>query len=110
SSGCPASSSMTRWRKRPWSSRAARSRTPPPTHRRTKRTIPMWRSFAGALAAIALALAPAWAEDSYPVTVEHAFGETVIEEFPERIVTLSWMSQEAIIALGESPVAIQHQI
>ncbi|WMT90731.1 iron-siderophore ABC transporter substrate-binding protein [Pelagibacterium sp. H642] len=70
----------------------------------------MWRSFAGALAATALALAPAWAEDSYPVTVEHAFGETVIEGFPERIVTLSWMSQEAIIALGESPVAIQHQI
>jgi iron complex transport system substrate-binding protein len=69
----------------------------------------MSRIFAGALVATALASTPGWAQDAYPVTVEHAFGETVIEDFPERILTLSWMSQEAIIALGESPVAIQYQ-
>lgn len=48
-------------------------------------------------------------QDAYPLTIEHAFGETEIAGKPERIVTLSWMSQEAIIALGETPVAIQFQ-
>lgn len=61
-----------------------------------------------AVLAVSMA-APAIAQDAFPVTIEHAFGETVIENKPERIVTLSWMSQEAIIALGEMPVAIQFQ-
>ncbi len=41
-----------------------------------------------------------------PVTIEHAFGETTIEETPERVVTLGWGSTDAALALGVVPVAI----
>ena len=41
-----------------------------------------------------------------PVTIEHAFGETTIEETPERVVTWGWGSTDAALALGVVPVAI----
>ena len=70
----------------------------------------MRRSFAAAsLLAAAFTAAPALAQDAFPVTIAHVFGETVIEQKPERILTISWMSQEAIIALGETPIAMQRQ-
>lgn len=43
---------------------------------------------------------------AFPVTIPHAFGETTIEEAPERVVTLGWGSTDAAIALGTVPVAI----
>ncbi|MDO4291915.1 MAG: iron-siderophore ABC transporter substrate-binding protein [Eubacteriales bacterium] len=43
-------------------------------------------------------------EVSYPITITHAFGETVIEEKPERIVTLGWENQDTPLALGVVPV------
>lgn len=43
------------------------------------------------------------------VTIEHAFGEAVIEERPERIVTLGWGSTDAAVALGEIPVGMEIQ-
>jgi iron complex transport system substrate-binding protein len=46
------------------------------------------------------------ADDAYPVTIEHTFGETTIDEAPERIVTVGWGSTEAAIALGVYPVLI----
>lgn len=46
------------------------------------------------------------AEDAFPVTIEHAFGETVIDEVPERVATISWANQDAAIALGVVPVAM----
>ena len=49
------------------------------------------------------------AEDFAPVTVEHAFGETTIEEQPERVATWGWGSTDAAIALGVVPVAIPKQ-
>ncbi|WP_158541528.1 iron-siderophore ABC transporter substrate-binding protein [Pelagibacterium lacus] len=55
------------------------------------------------------AAAPVLAQDGFPVTLEHAFGETVIAAKPERIVTIGWMTQDAVIALGETPVAIPFQ-
>lgn len=58
---------------------------------------------------VATLASPSSAQDAFPVTIEHVFGETVIEQKPERILTISWMSQEAIIALGETPVAMQRQ-
>lgn len=64
------------------------------------------------LAGLALAtglVVPAIGQDAFPVTIEHAFGQTTIDAKPVRIVTLSWMSQEAMLALGEQPVAIQFQ-
>ncbi|MEQ8834483.1 MAG: iron-siderophore ABC transporter substrate-binding protein [Miltoncostaeaceae bacterium] len=44
-----------------------------------------------------------------PVTIAHAFGETVIEGEPERVVAWGWASADAAIALGVTPVAIPFQ-
>ncbi|WP_426350603.1 iron-siderophore ABC transporter substrate-binding protein [Alloiococcus sp. CFN-8] len=45
-------------------------------------------------------------EVSYPITIKHAFGETVIEEKPERIATISWGNHDVPLALGVVPVGI----
>jgi iron complex transport system substrate-binding protein len=42
---------------------------------------------------------------AYPVTIEHKFGSTTIEEHPERIVTVGLLEQDALLALGVVPVA-----
>jgi iron complex transport system substrate-binding protein len=65
---------------------------------------------AGLLAASLLAAAPAMAEDAYPVSFTHAFGETTLTAKPERIVTIGWTTQDAVLALGEVPVAIPEQM
>ncbi len=44
----------------------------------------------------------------FPVTIPHAYGETIIPAKPQRIVTWGWSTQDAVIALGEVPVAIPH--
>ncbi len=41
---------------------------------------------------------------AYPVTIEHAFGETVIEKQPERVVTVAFGNQDVVLALGVVPV------
>ncbi|CAN5159012.1 iron-siderophore ABC transporter substrate-binding protein [soil metagenome] len=46
---------------------------------------------------------------AFPVTIEHAFGQTVIEEKPVKVVTLGWGSADAAIAMGVVPVAIPFQ-
>ena len=46
---------------------------------------------------------------AFPVTVEHAFGETTIEAEPQRVVTWGWASADAALALGVVPVAIPFQ-
>jgi iron complex transport system substrate-binding protein len=45
----------------------------------------------------------------FPVAIEHAFGETVIDEAPQRVATWGWGSTEAALALGVVPVAIAQQ-
>jgi len=40
----------------------------------------------------------------YPIKIKHAFGETVIEEKPERIVTVSWANHDVVLALDVVPV------
>lgn len=42
---------------------------------------------------------------AFPVTIEHRYGETVISEAPERIVTVGLVEQDALLALGIVPVA-----
>lgn len=59
-------------------------------------------NLAAALVAALLA-SPAFAQ-SFPVTIKHGLGETVIPAAPERIVTLGWSSTDAAIALGTVPV------
>jgi iron complex transport system substrate-binding protein len=46
------------------------------------------------------------AAGAFPVTIEHAFGETVIESQPERVATVAWSNQEVPIALGVVPVGM----
>src|SRR5699024_3229277 len=46
-------------------------------------------------------------DGSFPITVEHAFGETVIEEKPERVATVAWGNHEAALALGVVPVIME---
>jgi iron complex transport system substrate-binding protein len=41
---------------------------------------------------------------SYPVTIEHKFGSTTIEEQPKRIVTVGYTEQDIVLALGMKPV------
>lgn len=50
------------------------------------------------------------ASGSFPVTIEHAFGETVIESDPQRVATWGWGSTEAAVSVGVYPVAIAEQI
>ncbi|WP_010204055.1 iron-siderophore ABC transporter substrate-binding protein [Salinibacterium sp. PAMC 21357] len=49
------------------------------------------------------------ASDAFPVTIEHAFGETVIESEPQRVLTLGWGSGDAVLALGVVPVGMEAQ-
>lgn len=59
------------------------------------------------LGAAALALAGRRASaQSTPVTIEHVYGATTIEQKPERVVTLGWSTYDAVIALGVTPVGI----
>ena len=42
----------------------------------------------------------------FPVTIEHVYGETVIEEQPTRVATVSWVNDDVAIALGVVPVGV----
>ena len=48
--------------------------------------------------------------EGFPVTIEHAFGETEIPAAPERVATWGWGSTEAALAVGVVPVAIAQQV
>ncbi|GAA4880800.1 iron-siderophore ABC transporter substrate-binding protein [Serinicoccus chungangensis] len=43
---------------------------------------------------------------AFPVTVQHAFGETTIEEEPERVASVAWANHEVPLALGVVPVGM----
>ncbi|HWI31828.1 MAG TPA: iron-siderophore ABC transporter substrate-binding protein [Microbacterium sp.] len=43
---------------------------------------------------------------SFPVTIEHAYGETTIAAQPERIATVAWANHEVPLALGVVPVGM----
>ncbi|AGZ39867.1 ABC transporter substrate-binding protein [Actinoplanes friuliensis] len=42
---------------------------------------------------------------AFPVSIEHKFGSTTIEEQPERVVTVGWNDQDPVLALGVVPVS-----
>ncbi|GAA1796649.1 iron-siderophore ABC transporter substrate-binding protein [Brevibacterium celere] len=46
------------------------------------------------------------AQGSFPVTVDHAYGSTVIEEQPTRVLTLGLSDQDPLLALGVAPIAV----
>jgi iron complex transport system substrate-binding protein len=49
------------------------------------------------------------ATGDFPVTVEHALGETAIETQPERVTTIGWGNQDVALALGVAPVGVDDQ-
>ncbi|SDM71874.1 iron complex transport system substrate-binding protein [Cryobacterium flavum] len=63
----------------------------------------------GCTAAATAPAADTAASGSFPVTIEHAFGETTIDEQPTRVVAWGWGSADDAIALGVIPVAIPFQ-
>ena len=52
---------------------------------------------------------PALSQGAFPVTITHGLGETVIPAEPQRIVTIGWITQDVVLALGEVPVGIPLQ-
>jgi iron complex transport system substrate-binding protein len=82
--------------------------------------IARFRAFAAILAAVVLLSAcggggsapgaeapPASGGGAFPVTVEHVLGSTVVPEAPQRVVSLGYTDQDAILAFGVVPVAIR---
>ncbi|MFF7361439.1 ABC transporter substrate-binding protein [Streptomyces sp. NPDC008125] len=53
--------------------------------------------------------APATATGAFPVTVEHAFGTTEITKAPQRVVSVGYTDDQAILALGVKPVGMVDQ-
>ena len=60
-------------------------------------------------AATGLAMAVAAQAQTFPVTIEHAHGETTIPTAPQRIVTWGWSNEDVVIALGVTPVGMPFQ-
>ncbi|PDQ35382.1 MAG: ABC transporter substrate-binding protein [Candidatus Lumbricidophila eiseniae] len=70
---------------------------------------------AGCAASTPTATAPtaptaAAVSDSFPVTLNDAFGKTTIPREPTRVATWGWGSTEAAIAMGVYPVAVAEQV
>jgi iron complex transport system substrate-binding protein len=61
---------------------------------------------AGCASSPAADTAAAADSDFTPITIEHAFGESVIETKPERVATVNWANQEVPLALGVVPVGM----
>ncbi|MEI5032016.1 iron-siderophore ABC transporter substrate-binding protein [Streptomyces sp. S1A(2023)] len=53
--------------------------------------------------------APAAAGGAFPVTVEHAFGSTEVSKAPQRVVTVGYTDDQAVLALGVKPVGMVDQ-
>lgn len=60
-------------------------------------------------ATIALAGVTTAYAQAFPVTLEHAYGETIIPAEPQRIVTWGWSNEDSVIALGKIPVGMPFQ-
>ncbi|MFE2279711.1 iron-siderophore ABC transporter substrate-binding protein [Streptomyces sp. NPDC059454] len=46
---------------------------------------------------------------AFPVTVEHAFGSTTVDEAPERVVTVGYTDDQSVLAFGVKPVGMTDQ-
>lgn len=46
--------------------------------------------------------------EGFPVSVEHKYGTTEIDEQPERVVTVGLSDHDAVLAVGVVPVAVTH--
>ena len=76
---------------------------------RAIRTLPILAVAALALSACAGTTtreAASEGDGTFPVTIEHVFGETTITEKPERVATVAWANHEVPLALGIVPVGM----
>ena len=48
-------------------------------------------------------------DSAFPVTIQHALGETTIDSAPERVATVGWGNQDVALALGVAPVGVSDQ-
>lgn len=62
------------------------------------------RSFIAA--GLALVALPAMAQSTFPVTISHLHGETVVPAAPKRVVTLGLNDHDFLYALGVAPVGV----
>ncbi len=46
--------------------------------------------------------------NAFPVTIPHKYGETTIEAEPQRVLSLGYGDEDAILALGIQPIALRH--
>ncbi|MDJ1132104.1 iron-siderophore ABC transporter substrate-binding protein [Streptomyces iconiensis] len=53
--------------------------------------------------------APAAAGGEFPVTVDHAFGSTKVTKAPQRVVSVGYTDDQALLALGTKPVGMVDQ-
>jgi iron complex transport system substrate-binding protein len=58
------------------------------------------------IASVIFAPVPAFAQDAFPVTIKHVYGETVIPAQPKRVVVWGTNSQDAVLQLGVMPVGM----
>lgn len=66
------------------------------------------KMIAGALAlSFLLAGAPALA-DGFPVSIENSFGTTLVPEQPKRVMSIGYVEQDFLYALGIAPVAVRN--
>ncbi|GIK55052.1 MAG: hypothetical protein BroJett015_07150 [Chloroflexota bacterium] len=45
---------------------------------------------------------------TFPLTIEHKFGSTTIPAPPERVVVIGYNDQDAVVALGVTPLAVRY--
>ena len=62
--------------------------------------------FAGLILAGAVSVPALAADAGWPIVCTHAFGETVIEEEPQNVVTIGWGNLDVPLALGVAPVGV----
>lgn len=67
------------------------------------------QGLAGLGASLLIVPRAARAADGFPLSFRHAFGETLFTAPPQRIVTIGWMTQDAVVALGTAPLGVPEQ-
>jgi iron complex transport system substrate-binding protein len=65
------------------------------------------RTLFSVVGALLLTISPISAQQ-FPLTIEHKFGTSIIEEKPERVASVDYAGTDDLLALGVQPVTIRH--